>query len=203
MGRTGNKTRRLYPSLEGKERFHLAVRTAAKGKAAEVDHLIATAPTVVCVARDPEMMAALRDLRDLSCQFDRSTAIGIAWLALLEILRPRAQVVVDALSCGDAWHAEWLAELVVSLMDGIAGVAACKLRALRDAFGEVGRESLGLEPDTLFAVQPLWVRAAFDRFRAPIEGATSKQEDVAWPKEVLLAGWAEGFGAGRHPSKDV
>ena len=203
MGRTGKKARRLYPGLQGKERFHLVVRTAARGKAAEVDHIIGTAPTEDCVARDPQMMAALRDLRDLSCQFDRSTAAGIAWLSLLEILRPRAQVVVDALRRGDAWHAELLGEVVVSLMDGIAEVAACELRALREAFGEAGSEGLGLEPDTLFAIQPAWVRAAFDRFRAEVEGATPAPEAVAGARQVLLAGWAEGLGAGPHPSKEV
>lgn len=64
-------------------------------------------------------------------------------------------------------------------------------------------ERLGLEPDALFAVQPAWVRAAFDRFRAEVEGATPAPEAVAGAKQALLAGWAEGLGAGPHPSKDV
>ena len=201
MSKALRKTRKLYGDLMGRARFRAAVEIAASGDVGEAEHLITSARWVEGAARDPEMMAGLRELRDMMVQFDRATATGLAWLTLLEFIRPRVSIAVEATRRGEP--SDWLGDLALDVMDGTAEMVAGTLKAIRHAYIEIGAERLGLSPEAMLAVVPDWCAEAFVQHEAAIAAAPVPEERLVFARRAMLGGWGpEGLGGVREPEED-
>lgn len=199
MARTADRTRRLYGGVDGRRRFLLAVELAARGQLAESEGLVLGARRVDCSHLDPEMSEAFEELRSMMREFDAATRRLFGSLLAIDVLRD--SLVAYARS-GPIAPVEPLAVVLPEALEGLAGVVEQRLHAYKQAFEELCAERLGIDPATLWAVQPGWVMTQFGKRAERIEASSPEPEEVAEAKADLLSGWGpEGLGAVLKPGE--
>lgn len=195
-----DRTRRLSNAVAGEARFRFAIELLARGRDLEAQDVIFDAGRVPVSRLDPEMSDAFEDLRSLMREFDASTRWAFGCLLVLEVIRDLYSGVEERAEVGDL--PVFSIPQILEMVGQMASVFEGRLKALDRAFSELGRERLGLEPETLQAVQPEWVRAGFEHHRAAIEAAEMAQADLESARKTLLTGWGpEGFGAVLRPGE--
>lgn len=185
--------RKLYPRLEGAERFRLMALALSRADLTDVEHLIETAPRIAVVARDLEFIEASKRFVTLQARFDRAAAPLLGWLVLLDLLEPfAAKLIGEATS----FEARVYADLLRGYLDGARRQALSEIKGLLQILDELGTEQFGLDGTAILAVPMPGCAGLLQRYREAVDEAEVGPEDLVplraeleWPlsKEAVDA----------------
>jgi hypothetical protein len=185
----GNRLVKVYDRLTPQERFVLAVTADARGDETERRELMRTCPRYCYTMTDADFMQRIETSQMLAVAVLCDTQKMLGWLDLLELLIP----LLDAEEPGSDTY------MAGRVCATAALVAATRVKAVAEAFGDACREHLGIEASVLLRAHGVPLEERLAGYADALATVERDEDLYSEYRETVAAVWAKALAPAEAP----